>query len=652
MGWLPSGGETDSGRSPPNRTKTWCAIPRPLSASARTVAPSYPEEPLSRAAPSSPTPPRRKAPRASRAAGRGSDIDRLLRRATELWAERAASGEGDAFTPTMRRRIGDRVRLAAIRAAGRDPDPELLLAGRARLRSEPFALLDALDGFEQTFFAVLADPGPDADAAALLEQVGAARDGFASVREALFARVRRTVAASTSRVQALSSGLDHADRLASVGTMAAGLAHELNNMLGGVQAYAELALGRDDRATMRRALRQIERVGTRSVELTRSLLSAAHKQEPNKASHALAGIVRDSVKLLRPKLDRDGVAVRLTVAVAKKRDARTPDETSLRVVADRAQLEQVLVNLILNARDAIAERHGAGGGKITIRFGRRGKFGTVRVKDDGPGIPESELERIFEPFYTTKERADGVGGTGLGLPVSLGMVESNGGRLEVKSRVGKGTTFTVLVPLDRRSSEEVAQELEESADSEVVEVAPRRRKGEGAAGADEDDAARPAALITAGVCDESSKPRRILVIDDEQVVRSLFCDLIGTLGHEVVVAASVREGRKLAERGPIDLLIADYVVPGMKGVEIVERFQREHPGLKVILTTGRVPMGDPELKALIDASDAFLEKPFSLAAARDTIIGLLELRRLAEDAGVRLSQARPARPDRISQGAV
>ncbi len=222
-----------------------------------------------------------------------------------------------------------------------------------------------------------------------------------------------------------------AERLATTGRLAAGVAHEINNPLGGILLCSNLLLECTDGADPRREnMQRIVTQATRAREIVRGLLDYAHQNPPRIASADLNGIVVEVLRLLERQPLYQRVQVRLE-----------PCPVPLWVEVDAAKIQQVFINIIMNALEAMRD-----GGALTVRsgFSEREGFCRVAVTDTGYGIPEENLPRVFEPFFTTKEVGKGVG---LGLAISHGIVQQHGGTIEVQSAVGAGTTFRVLLPL-------------------------------------------------------------------------------------------------------------------------------------------------------------------------------------------------------------
>lgn len=363
----------------------------------------------------------------------------------------------------------------------------------------------------------------------------------------------------------LERRLAQGQRLEAVGRLAGGIAHDFNNLITGIRGYADLLLDtlpEDD--VRRKDIAEILRASSRAAELTRQLLTFARRQVVTPRLLDLNQVLRDAEPLLR-RLAGDNVTVITRLA-----------EVPVPVVVDPAQLEQVLTNLTVNARDAMS-----GGGRLELRTALEGESAVLAVVDHGVGIPAEALPHIFEPFYTTK--SDGRG-TGLGLATVYGIVEQADGRIEVQSQLGEGTVFRVLLP---RAEGEGLQPQREARNRPL----PRGSEV-------------------------------VLVVDDEPQIRDLCVRLLHRLGYR---ATAARDGHsalaELAESPDVVLVLTDLVMPGMGGTELVEILRNRQPGLKLMMMSGY----SAELVASGHEGVPFLAKPFTVSelavAVRETLDG-------------------------------
>ncbi|MCK6459689.1 MAG: ATP-binding protein [Planctomycetes bacterium] len=265
------------------------------------------------------------------------------------------------------------------------------------------------------------------------ERLRVARDELAAFTQELEEKVEQR----SRQLDAARAKLIHSDRLASLGQLAASVAHEVNNPIGSVinltmllrriMGSGGIPPGREEE--FRRHLQRIEEETTRVGRIVSDLLSFSRRSKPQRDPSDLNAIVGKTIELLHHKLDLAGVDARLDL-----------DPALAPVPCDRSQIEQVLINLVMNAAEAVGR-----GGKVVVRTAREPGTALLEVRDNGPGIPADVLPRIYDPFFTTKDAGKGVG---LGLAVVYGIVEAHGGSIDVASRAGEGATFTVRLPMN------------------------------------------------------------------------------------------------------------------------------------------------------------------------------------------------------------
>jgi signal transduction histidine kinase len=373
-----------------------------------------------------------------------------------------------------------------------------------------------------------------------------------------------------------------AQKMEAIGRLAGGVAHDFNNLLTVINGYSEALLKGEQDDSRRRDLEEIYRAGQRAARLTRQLLTFSRRQAVNPKVLDLNGVVKDMEVLLRRLIGED---VRLTTTMEPRLG---------RIRSDAGHLEQAIMNLAVNARDAMPH-----GGSLRIEtFNaegddvRPGPFVGIRVTDTGCGMDSAVLARIFEPFFTTK----GVGkGTGLGLSVIYGVVEQNGGRIDVKSAPGKGTTFTLLFP-------RVMDPLEERG--------------------------KDTSLIA-----HRGGAETILLVEDEASVRRLALAVLQQNGYHVIEAANGEDALKTIalEDRPIDLVITDIVMPEVGGPELVRHLMPKHPRLKVIYMSG---YSDETLlgEGVLDKNATLFEKPFAVGLLAKKVRDVLDRTR---ESGVR-----------------
>lgn len=377
----------------------------------------------------------------------------------------------------------------------------------------------------------------------------------------------------TERKQ-LEMQLMQAQKLESVGRLAGGIAHDFNNYLTAVRGYIELALMADGSGSgaLQNDLEEARNAADHAADLTHQLLLFARREHVHVRPVDLNDVVRNLLKLLG----------RL---VGEQYEIESMPEGDLWTVeADPALMEQVIMNLVVNARDAMP-----GGGKIKIASrnvgvgepGLRAEAGeaphdwryvALSVADTGTGMDSETVAHIFDPFFTTKETGEG---TGLGLAVAYGIVQQHHGWIDVESSPGEGSAFTVYVPA-------VVHAVREDGDASVVPLEELQGKGE-----------------------------RILVVEDEDALRRLAAKMLRQNGYQVLTAANAHEARALIySDGDFQLIFSDIVMPGASGVQMVESIKKERPEMKVLFVTGYSV--EANLEEISRMGMKYLFKPYSL----------------------------------------
>ncbi len=383
----------------------------------------------------------------------------------------------------------------------------------------------------------------------------------------------------------LETQLVQAQRMEAIGQLAGGVAHDFNNLLTGILGYASLALKRlPEQEPVSEDIRQIQRAGERAADLTRQLLAFSRKQIISPKVIDLNAVVDSARKLLQRLIGED---IELVTTLAPSLN---------RVKADASQMEQVIMNLAVNSRDAMPN-----GGKITIETGsvdldetyarqhvgvKPGPYVMLAVSDTGSGMDSVTLGRLFEPFFTTKEKGKG---TGLGLATVYGIVNQNGGNIWVYSEVGRGTTFKVYLPRVEQAAE---------------------------AGAPEPKRAAPA-----------TGSETILLVEDDSMVRKLAAHVLKNAGYKVLEAADGLEALKVCGQagGAIDLAITDVVMPQMGGRELAQRLKQTYPNLKILYFSGYT--SDAIVRhGVLEGGLDFLQKPFTLEELTQKVRDALDRR--------------------------
>ncbi len=405
------------------------------------------------------------------------------------------------------------------------------------------------------------------------------RSALLQTLQAAVAQHRLLVEDQSKQAQ-LEEHLRQAQKMEAIGQLAGGVAHDFNNLLTVINGFSELVLGRlapDD--PLRDPVEQIAKAGERAAQLTQQLLAFSRRQHLAPQELDPREVVVDLEKMLRRLIGED---VALAIAV---------QPGSGRVRVDGGQLQQVILNLVVNARDAMP-----GGGQITIEVAEAdlddhysgqhplqpGPYVMLAVSDTGCGMDAATQARIFEPFFTTKEPGKG---TGLGLSTVYGIVKQSGGDVCVSSEPGKGTTFKVYLPRVRSA------------------------------------AAGPRSL--AATLPQGSET--LLVVEDAAPVRALITRVLREAGYTVLEAES--GDRALAvvadHAGPIHLLLTDVIMPGLSGRDLVARLRDRRPGTRALYISGYT--GDAIIRqGLFEPGLDLLQKPFSAAALASAVRAALD----------------------------
>ncbi|MEK6691804.1 MAG: response regulator [Nitrospirota bacterium] len=368
-------------------------------------------------------------------------------------------------------------------------------------------------------------------------------------------------------------------KMEAIGTLAGGIAHDFNNMLQGILGYASLLkmkIKEDD--PIYKPLEVIERSAERAANLTKQLLGFARKGKYFEEPLDLNDIIYNVLQIISRTFDR---------AIEIKIDL---DNKLWTVEGDKGQIEHVVLNLCINVRDAMPA-----GGILRIETLNKeikegddsystiipGKYVLIKVVDTGMGMDEETMKHIFEPFFTTK----GIGrGTGMGLAMVYGVVKNHDGFISVDSEIGRGSTFTIYLP--------AVEKKPEREDEEVKEIPYGRG--------------------------------RVLVVDDEEFIRGLSMEALEGLGYDVLEAADGKEAIEIykAEKGKIDLVILDLIMPKMGGKETFEMLKEIDPDVKVLISSGYGI--DPQARGMLDnGAKGFIQKPYNIVEIADMIRGFL-----------------------------
>jgi len=406
-----------------------------------------------------------------------------------------------------------------------------------------------------------------------------------------------------SEREELEAQLLHAQKMEAIGTLAGGVAHDFNNLLTGILGYANLLMLESSSGEVTEIARSIEEAARRAAQLTEQLLGFARKGKYQNMPINMHETIRDVAELLSRAIGK-GVTVRDDLQAAQDG-----------VLGDPGQMHQMILNLAVNARDAMPD-----GGELTIATEQvdldepycrirpevsPGPHLVVSVGDTGTGIPTDIRERIFEPFFTTKEHGKG---TGMGLAMVYGIVKNHGGTINLESEVGRGTTFHILLPL-----------VQQQQGRSVAVTAGRPVRGKG----------------------------RVLVVDDEEVVRHTAARLLRQVGYKVMTAADGKEAVNCyREFGPqIDLVILDMAMPRMDGRCCFRALREMDVGVRVLMSTGYSLDGAAQ-GILSEGVIGFIQKPYDLQRLSEAVAAALgsdNMTGAGEPAGQRQPPKRAAR---------
>lgn len=386
----------------------------------------------------------------------------------------------------------------------------------------------------------------------------------------------------TTEKKQLEKMLFQAQKMDAVGRLSGGIAHDFNNILTIISGYTAFLREREGGETsLDPDLKGIEGAVEKAAGLTRQLLTFSRRDEIKPSLVSLNQLVEDMEKMLH-RLIGEQVVMRVNTGAAK------PE-----ILADPGKIEQVLLNLVVNARDAMP-----GGGRITMETGNRriatpqatvmgqiepGEYVVLSLSDTGTGIPPEIQNKIFEPFYTTKPASQG---TGLGLSSVYGILRQTNAHIQIQSSPGEGTTFFVFFPL---------QEVPSS-----PETAAKTDK----------DAVRGAG-------------EKILLVEDDEQVRKVVSFQLGRAGYQVLTAGNAGEALLMWEEGAVDLILTDYVMPHLGGEQLLLRLKKEKPDLKAVMISGHPDkLTETTVPGMEDVP--LLSKPLDLALLTATIRKVLD----------------------------
>jgi signal transduction histidine kinase/CheY-like chemotaxis protein len=367
--------------------------------------------------------------------------------------------------------------------------------------------------------------------------------------------------------------LVQSEKLSGIGEFVAGVAHELNNPLTSVMGFSELLKKSDVDPQHQHFVAMIHKSALRCQKIVQSLLSFARRHQPERKLASLNELAEGAVEILQYQMRTSNIEV------ITRLDPGLPQ-----VMIDPHQVQQVFINIINNARQAIEAHRPSGWVRITSE--RQGNRVRVIFQDNGPGIPEADLSKVFDPFFTTKEVGKG---TGLGLSLCYGIIHEHGGLISVRSKLGEGATFFVELPLAANTPPAEGQ-----SDSPPAPVLPE-------------------------TCQEGVG-KKVLVIDDEESILHMVREVLKGHGYEVDVAQDGETALRRMSQTQYDLALCDWKMPGLNGQQVYERLRVSNPKLseRMIFITGDV-VNDRTQRFLRESKKVCLTKPFSLTEFRAAI---------------------------------
>jgi PAS domain S-box-containing protein len=374
-----------------------------------------------------------------------------------------------------------------------------------------------------------------------------------------------------TRRKVLEEHLIQSEKLASMGEMLSGVAHEINNPLTSIIGNSQLLMRKSDLDhDVMRKVDTIQKESARVHRIVQNLLSFARKEETRKEMANINGIIKDVCDLIIYNVKVNNIKINLDL-----------EDDLTQTYIDSNQIKQVFINIINNAIDALIDK---GGGNIEIKSFKVGDTIRVEFKDDGPGIPDTIRKKIFDPFFTTKDVGKG---TGLGLSISYGIIKNHNGEIYVTSEKGVGTKFTVSLPI---------------VVSDSIESQSQSKKGK-----------------------LDLKGKKILMVDDEESIRNFVDELLTGEGCIVEVVDNGAEAMEKLAKGDFDAILCDIKMPGVSGKELFDFIKENKPKLvdKIVFITGDLLSEDTE-KFMKETGSSFIEKPLQIDSLIEVVQNLFK----------------------------
>jgi PAS domain S-box-containing protein len=373
------------------------------------------------------------------------------------------------------------------------------------------------------------------------------------------------------REKQLQQELNLASRLATVGEMSSGIAHEINNPLTGVMGFSQMLMKKDIPDDIRKDVDIIYEGAKRIASITERMLTFARQRKPERTSVNINDIIETTLAMRAYEMESSNIKITTQLA----------SDIPL-TFADAGQLQQVFLNIVLNAE--MEMKLARGKGNLTVKTERIDNTIRLSFKDDGPGIPKKNLDRLFDPFFTTRDPDKG---TGLGLSICYTIVNQHGGKIYARSKLEKGATFFVELPIVTQAEQ---LKMAETA-TEVSKTLPRAR---------------------------------ILVVDDDTIVQEFLTEMLGEEGHEVEIIENGDDALERLKSEDYDVILLDIKLPGMSGIELYEYMQNnlKSSAKKVVFITGDV-MGQETMDFLSRTTAPYIPKPFDTEQLKKDIDRIL-----------------------------
>jgi PAS domain S-box-containing protein len=367
----------------------------------------------------------------------------------------------------------------------------------------------------------------------------------------------------TERKQA-ERELIHSERMAIAGQLAAGVAHEFNNLLSIIGGNAEYAKGIRNENEIKKSLAVIVKSANRGAQVVKKLLTFTKRIELKKESVDLIEVIEEVVGLVKRDLENNSITVVRNYSDIPK------------TLIDVGQIQQVFLNLIINAKNAMSK-----GGKLAIKVEKEGEFIKIQFHNTGKVINKEDLPRLFTPFFmTSRQQKKGMPGTGLGLAVSYGIIKAHNGVIKAESAKGKGTTFIVLLAVTKNEN--------------MAEVLPK--------------------AVAKAVKNNKRKLKQveILIVDDEVEIGKLFKKVLDKEGYSVTFADSGGNALNWCRKKKFDLIYLDIIMPGMDGIFVFKKIKEISPKTKIVFFTGKLIEDKVAEMCLDEGAAGFLRKPIPL----------------------------------------